>query len=40
MVHLRIREFNLKVIKPKLWEAALLLAIGILARMAYTYLLR
>jgi hypothetical protein len=40
MIHLRIREFNLEVIKPKPWEVALVLSIGILGWLAYAYLLR
>jgi hypothetical protein len=40
MIRLRIREFNLEVIKPKLWEAGILLALGIVGWIAYAYLLR
>jgi hypothetical protein len=38
MIRLRIREFNLEVIKPKLWEAGILLALAI--AVAYAYLVR
>jgi hypothetical protein len=40
MIRLRIREFNLEVIKPKLWEAGTQLALGIAGWIAYAYLLR
>jgi hypothetical protein len=40
MIRLRIREFNLEVIKPKLWEAGILLALGIAGWIGYAYLLR
>lgn len=40
MIRLRIREFNLEIIKPKLWEAGILLALGIVGWIAYAYLLR
>jgi hypothetical protein len=40
MIRLRIREFNLEVIKPKVWELVLLLALGIVGWAAYGYLLR
>jgi hypothetical protein len=40
MIRLRIREFNLEVIKPKLWEAGVLLALGVVGWIAYAYLLR
>jgi hypothetical protein len=40
MIRLRIREFNLEVIKPRLWETALLFALGIVGWIAYAYLLR
>ena len=40
MIRLRIREFNLEVIKPKVWEAGILLALGIGGWIAYVYLLR
>jgi hypothetical protein len=40
MIRLRIREFSLEVIKPRLWEAGLLLCLGIVGWLAYTYLLR
>lgn len=40
MIRLRIREFNLEVIKPKAWELALLLALGIVGWLGYSYLLR
>jgi hypothetical protein len=39
MIRLRIREFNLEVIKPKTWEMALLLALGIIGWVLYSYLL-
>ena len=38
MIRLRIREFNLEVIKPKLWEAGVLLALGVFGWIAYAYL--
>jgi hypothetical protein len=40
MIRLRIREFNLEVIKPKLWEIALAVAFGMIGWLAYAYLLR
>jgi hypothetical protein len=40
MIRLRIREFNLEVIKPKLWEAGILLALAIADAVAYAYLVR
>jgi hypothetical protein len=40
MIRLRIREFSLEVIKPKIWELALLLALGVIGWVAYGYLLR
>jgi hypothetical protein len=40
MIRLRIRDLNLEVIKPKLWEAGVLLAVGMLGWIAYAYLLR
>jgi hypothetical protein len=40
MIRLRIREFNLEVIKPKLWEAGILLALAIAAAIVYAYLVR
>lgn len=40
MIKLRVRDFNLEVIKPKAWELALLLALGIVSWVAYAYLLR
>jgi hypothetical protein len=40
MIRLRIREFNLEVIKPKLWEAGILVALAIGAAAAYAYLVR
>jgi hypothetical protein len=41
MIRLKIREFNLEVIKPKAWELApLLLALGIVGWALYGYLLR
>lgn len=40
MIRLRIRELNLEVIKPKLWEVGLLLALGIAGWLMYAYLLR
>jgi hypothetical protein len=40
MIRLRIREFSLEVIKPKLWEAGLLLGVGIVGWLAYAYVLR
>lgn len=40
MIRLRIREFNLEVIKPKLWEAGVLLAMSIAGAIAYAYLVR
>jgi len=40
MIRLRIREFNLEVVKPKLWEAGILLALAIAGWIAYAYLLR
>jgi hypothetical protein len=40
MIRLRIREFNLEVIKPKAWELALLLVLGIVGSMVYVYALR
>jgi hypothetical protein len=40
MIRLRIREFNLEVVKPKLWEAGILLALTIAGAIAYAYLLR
>ena len=40
MIRLRIREFNLEVIKPKAWELAFLLALGIVGWVVYGYLLR
>ena len=39
MIRLRIREFNLEVIKPKLWETGVLLAPGVFGWIAYAYLL-
>ncbi len=40
MIRLRIREFNLEVIKPKAWELALLLVLGVVCSVVYAYLLR
>jgi hypothetical protein len=40
MIRLRIREFNLEVIKPKAWELALPLVLGIVGSVVYVYLLR
>ena len=40
MIRLRIREFNLEVIKPKAWELALLLALGIVGWALYGYMMR
>jgi len=40
MIRLKIREFNLEVIKPRAWELALLLALGIVVWVVYGYLLR
>jgi hypothetical protein len=40
MIRLRIREFSLEVIKPKAWELALLLVLGIVGSVVYVYLLR
>jgi hypothetical protein len=40
MIRLRIREFNLEVIKPKAWELVFLLALGIVGSVACAYLLR
>lgn len=40
MIRLRIRDFNLEVIKPKAWELALLLALSIVGGVLYGYLLR
>lgn len=40
MIRLRIREFNLEVIKPKTWELALLLMLGIAGSVVYVYLLQ
>ena len=40
MIRLKIREFNLEVIKPRGWELALLLALGIVVWVVYGYLLR
>jgi hypothetical protein len=40
MIRLRIREFNLEIVKPKLWEALVLLALGAGGWIAYAYLLR
>jgi hypothetical protein len=40
MIRLRIREFNLEVVKPKLWEAGILLALAIAGAVAYAYLVR
>ncbi len=40
MIRLRIREFSLEVIKPKAWELALLLVLGIVGSVVYMYLLR
>jgi hypothetical protein len=40
MIRLRIREFNLEVMKPKPWEAGILLALAIMAAVAYLYLVR
>jgi hypothetical protein len=40
MIRVRIREFTLEVVKPKGWELALLLALGIIGWVAYSYLLR
>jgi hypothetical protein len=40
MIRLRIREFNLEVIKPKAWELAILLVLGIVGSMFYVYALR
>jgi len=40
MIRLRIREFNLEVIKPTLWETGILLGLGIAGWLAYAYLLR
>jgi hypothetical protein len=40
MIRLRIREFHLEVIKPKIWELALLVALGAVAWVMYDYLLR
>lgn len=40
MIRLRIREFNLEVIKPKLWEAGILVALAIAAAAVYAYLVR
>jgi hypothetical protein len=40
MIRLRIREFSLEVVKPKAWELALLLVLGIIGSVVYIYLLR
>ena len=40
MIRLRIREFNLEAIKPKAWELAFLLVLGIVGSIAYVYALR
>jgi hypothetical protein len=40
MIRLRIREFNLEVIKLKAWELALLLTLGIAGLLIYEYVLR
>jgi hypothetical protein len=40
MIRLRIREFNLEVIRPKIWELALLLAFGIVVWAVGGYLFR
>jgi hypothetical protein len=40
MIRLRIREFSLEVVKPKAWELALLLVLGIVGSVVYVYLLR
>jgi hypothetical protein len=38
LIRLRIREFNLEVINPKLWESGILLALAIAGAVAYAYL--
>lgn len=40
MIRLRIRELNLEVIKPRIWELAVLLTLGIVGWVVYGYLLR
>lgn len=40
MIRLRIRDFNLHVIKPKLWESAILLGLTIGGVIVYAYLFR
>ena len=40
MIRLRIREFNLEVIKPNAWELALLLLLGVVSSVVYLYLSR
>ena len=37
MIRLRIREFSLDVIKPKPWELALLLVLGVACWAVYGY---
>jgi hypothetical protein len=40
MIRLRIREFSLEVIKPKAWELALLLTLGVVGVVIYAYVQR
>jgi hypothetical protein len=40
MIRLRIRKLNLEVIKPKLWEAGIVVILAIAAAAAYAYLVR
>jgi hypothetical protein len=40
MIRFRIRELNLEIIKPKLWEVGFLLVLGIVCWLTYAYLFR
>ncbi|MFZ0632315.1 MAG: hypothetical protein WAM56_13570 [Acidobacteriaceae bacterium] len=40
MIRLRVRGFDLEVIKPKLWEGAVLLLIGIIVWTLFSYVFR
>lgn len=40
MIRLRIRELSLEVVKPKIWELALLMTLGVIGWVVYGYLLR
>ena len=40
MIRLRIREFSLEVVKPRIWELALMAALGIIGWVVSGYLLQ